>query len=201
MFRKSFLLGLICAVVTLHSGASAQETGSISGWITTTPGDFKEGSYDVNMLYISRRLSLETTADPGAIEYSARFDVNGDGWYDLTSADANGPYVRVWLGSSTGYSPTNMFLYHMTSGANCDVADLNLDGWSELIHSGWNMDSLYIYWGTPSVTDPENYTKLPNGGEAVYVADFDKDTYLDICTGRYIYWGSQRGWISGYSIF
>jgi len=171
-----------------------------SEWIETHWSDFQKGTYDAE-IYISRRLQSETNpTDSGCIEYHPKFDVNNDGWYDLISADRDGPYLRLWFGSSSGYSGGNSIIYPITWGGNCDISDLNIDGYPELIHSGWEMGNFCIYWGTPSGPSPTDTTKLPNDkAEAVYVADLDKDTYLDIITaGHYsgkifIYWGTPGG--------
>ncbi|TET78571.1 VCBS repeat-containing protein, partial [candidate division TA06 bacterium] len=105
-------------------------------WIDTHYSDFMEGIYDAE-IYVSRRLQQEISpSDSGCIEYHAKFDVNNDGWYDLVSSDKSGPSVKIWLGSSSGYSQSNSLTYPITSGGNCDISDLNLDGYPELIHSG-----------------------------------------------------------------
>lgn len=171
-------------------------------WIDTRYTDFQQGIYDAE-IYISRRLQQETNpSDSGCIEYHVRFDVNNDGWYDLISADEFGPNLTIWLGSSSGYSDANCLTYSITSGGNCDISDLNLDGYPELIHSGYRMGYARIYWGTATGPSSTNITSLPNNdAEAVYVADFDKDTYLDIVLAGsngflYIYWGSSSGYSS-----
>lgn len=148
-------------------------------------------------------MQIEANAsDSGAIEYHARFDCNNDGWYDLVSANRNGPDLRIWLGSATGYSAENYLTYPIPfrGSGNSDMADLNLDGYPDLIHSGYTRPYLCIYWGTPTGPSPTDTTKLPSdAAEAVYVADFDKDTYLDIAGAShhqqtYIYWGSGAGY-------
>jgi hypothetical protein len=176
-------------------------------WIETTPQDFMDGWYDP-LLYVSRRLQKEgaNPADSGAVEFYARFDANRDGYYDLISADNSGPLVRLWFGGPTGYQSSNVRYFPVTYGGNCDMADLNLDGWPELIHSGYNSGECRIYWGSQAAggPDPNNYTSLPNGkGEAVFVYDLDRDTYLDvIIAGNFsytlmVYWGGPGGYSSG----
>jgi hypothetical protein len=172
---------------------------SAGAWVDTHFGDFLQGSYDAE-IYVSRRLELETDpADSGCVEYHARFDVNNDGWYDLISPGKYGP-LKVWLGSPAGYSPTNYLEYSIQMGGDCDVSDLNLDGYSELLHSGVYHGYASIYWGTPAGPDPNDVTLLPNdSAEAIYVADLDKDTYLDVAipgiwSEFYIYWGSAHGY-------
>jgi hypothetical protein len=185
---------LLFATVLLMAGSAN------ALWIDTHYSDFQQGSYDAEV-YISRRLQQETNpSDSGCIEYHAKFDVNNDGWYDLVSPSEAGPYLKVWLGSASGYSASNFLSYPITSGGDCDISDLNLDGYPELIHSGYFMRNACIYWGTPSGPSATDTTLLPNdGGEAVYAADVDKDTYIDVvvagCDNHvYIYWGGPSGY-------
>ncbi|TET47383.1 T9SS type A sorting domain-containing protein [candidate division TA06 bacterium] len=189
------LLISVAAAVILLVAVSAEGL-----WTDTHYSDFMEGIYDAE-IYVSRRLQQETSpTDSGCIEYHAKFDVNNDGWYDLISSEESGPSVKIWLGSSSGYSPSNYLAYPVTWAGNCDISDLNLDGYPELIHSGYAMGEACIYWGTATGPSPDDTTLLPNDdGEAVYVADLDKDTYLDIAVAGvwdtlYVYWGSPSGY-------
>ncbi len=178
-------------------------------YLETTPADFRDGQWDP-LIYVSRRLQVESAnpSDSGAVEIYPRFDANRDGYYDLMSAFATGGasgYIRIWFGSATGYSSGNYWQAQSDSGGNMDMADLNLDGWPELIHSGWGNDGgrCIIYWGSPTGYSASDTTKLPNGNaEAVYVYDLDKDSYLDILLAGdngtfYAYWGSSSGYSSG----
>ena len=188
------LIGVAAAMILLVA-VSAEGL-----WTDTHYSDFLQGIYDAE-IYVSRRLQQEISpSDSGCIEYHAKFDVNNDGWYDLVSSDKSGPAVKIWLGSSSGYSQSNSLTYPVTSGGNCDISDLNLDGYPELLHSGVIMHNFCIYWGTATGPSPTDTTLLPNDdAEAIYVADFDKDTYLDIAMAGidgtlYLYWGSDAGY-------
>lgn len=173
-------------------------------WVETTPGDFLDGEFDP-LLYASKRLVLEgDPADSGAVEFYPRFDANGDGFFDLVAATGDvyyqPGYAYIVYGTDTGYSTPDSQAFRIDtfpsdSGGNSDMADLNLDGYPELIHSGWGTGVCRIFWGTPTGPDPTNYTELPNGNaEAVYVYDLDRDSYLDIILAGddgylYVYWG------------
>ncbi|MEO0180210.1 MAG: VCBS repeat-containing protein [candidate division WOR-3 bacterium] len=178
-------------------------------YLETTPAHFSDGQWDP-LIYVSRRLQVESAnpSDSGAVEIYPRFDANRDGYYDLMSAVAiggAGGYIKLWFGSATGYSSGNYWQTQSDSGGNMDMADLNLDGWPELIHSGWGTDGgkCTIYWGSPTGYSPSDTTRLPNGNaEAVYVYDLDKDSYLDILLAGdngtlYVYWGGPGGYSSG----
>ncbi len=170
-------------------------------WNESRWQDFIDGELDPS-LYVSRRAQLEP--DSGCIEFFARFDVDNNGFYDLACADDSGPaprYLRLYKGYPFGYRPESLLVYPIPSAGNIDLADLNLDGWAELIHSGWSTGYATIYWGTPNGPSATNTTTLPYQGysEAVSVYDLDRDTYLDIIIGSsngriYIYWGSSSGY-------
>ncbi|MBM3323109.1 VCBS repeat-containing protein, partial [candidate division WOR-3 bacterium] len=170
-------------------------------WVETTHADFADGIIDPQM-YVSLRGQLEP--DSGCVEFFSRFDVNNDGWYDLGCSDDSGPNLTIYLGSPAGYFPESRLRYGpLGSGGNIDLADLNLDGHAELIHSGWRDGRAAIYWGTPSGPSPFDTTVLDYDGEGedVSVYDLDKDAYLDILVGSsngrlYIFWGSKDGYLT-----
>jgi hypothetical protein len=167
-------------------------------WTESNWQDFIDGEIDPS-LYVSRRAQYEP--DSGCVEFFARFDVDNNGFYDLGCSDDSGPYLRLYRGTPFGYFADSVLFYPIPAGGNIDLADLNLDGWAELIHSGWNTGYATIYWGTPTGPSSTNTTTLPYQGnsEAVSVYDLDRDTYLDILIGSsngrvYIYWGSSSGY-------
>ncbi len=168
-------------------------------WVETTHADFADGIVDPQM-YVSLRSQLDP--DSGCVEFFSRFDVNNDGWYDLGCSDDSGPNLTIYLGSPDGYSPENRLRYGpLGSGGNIDLADLNLDGHAELIHSGWRDGRAVVYWGTPSGPSAFDTTVLDYDGEGedVSVYDLDKDAYLDILLGSsngrlYVFWGSRGGY-------
>ncbi len=170
-------------------------------WNESNWQDFIDGEIDPS-LYVSRRAQYES--DSGCVEFFARFDVDNNGFYDLGCSDDSGPYLRLYRGTPFGYFNDSVLLYPVPAAGNIDLADLNLDGWAELIHSGWNTGYATIYWGTPTGPSSTNTTTLPYQGnsEAVSVYDLDRDTYLDILIGSsngkiYIYWGSSTGYSQG----
>lgn len=178
-------------VVTMHLAIFSVLFGQVQ-WVESKWEDFRDGAEIDPAMYVSRRANLES--DSGCIEFFARFDVNNDGQFDLCCSDfdAGTKYVRLYYGAN----PATCSLMPITDqGGNCDLADLNLDGYAELIHSGHRSNSCCIYWGSPCGPSRTNTTLLPNNNaEAVYVSDLDKDGYLDIVLASdqghlYIYWG------------
>jgi len=174
-------------------------------WIESKFQDFIDGIIS-DGLYVSKGVYQEQ--DSGCIEFCKRFDFNGDGYFDLTSADLAGPYLKIFFGSSQGYSPSNSRLFPVATGGGVFIADLNLDTYPELIHAGHQYeDFCKIYWGTPNGPFPSNYTALPNHqAEAVYVHDINKDGWLDIILSGWepmiltIYFGSRNGYSQSNSI-
>jgi hypothetical protein len=177
----------VCALVGLVSvvlGAT---------WVETSQRDFSDGQFESN-LYVSYR-------DSGTVEFVPRFDVNNDGYMDLVCSEAHGSNVRVYFGDSAGFSPSRSRVYAVPGGAGCDVADLNCDGFADLVHAGWRARNTgTIYWGTNSGPDPTDTTVLPaRTSEATTTADIDADGYLDIIFASedgtsYVYWGSSTGY-------
>jgi hypothetical protein len=163
-------------------------------WNETSRQDFSDGQLSDN-LYASHR-------DGGTVEFEWAFDLNNDGYCDLMCADRTGPYLRVYFGSPAGYSPSRCRLLPIVYGGGCDVADLDCDGHSDLVHSGWH-DRASIFWGTDSGPNPGSPQQLDaDGAETVTVDDLDNDGYIDlIFPGEdgtlAIYWGSASGFSTG----
>jgi hypothetical protein len=141
-------------------------------------------------------------------EFAPRFDLNNDGYIDLITCDIGGPYVKIHWGSETGYQSINQTCFPASGAGDCCFADVNTDGYADFIVSHTNSISrLSIYWGSASGPSPNNVTSIPNSpsvpNEVSYVADLNKDGYLDIITGTYyslytgaIFWGSANGYSS-----
>ncbi len=164
-------------------------------WVETTGSDFQDGSFTDN-LYSSRRAG-------GAVEFIPRADLNHDGLADVVCPDDSGPYLRVYFNSPTGFDSTRRRLYSITGGGGVDLADLDCDGYTDLVHAAWHSRHVVVYWGTSSGPSPDDTTWLRTGGksEAVMVSDFDRDTYLDILATTdsstvCVFWGSDSGFSS-----
>ncbi|GEM_PF-1415539 len=162
-------------------------------WRETSQGDFADGQLESN-LFASFRFG-------GTVEFVPRFDLNNDGWMDLVCSEGYGDHVYVYFGDSSGFAPSRSRSYPVSGGAACDIADLNYDGYPDLLHMGWRAQACgTIYWGTASGPDPQNTTLLPvSKSEAVATADLDRDGYLDLVFASEdgtscIYWGSVAGY-------
>ncbi len=147
-------------------------------------------------------------------------DIDKDGYLDVITC--SGRSVRVFKGTAEGYSEANMYEIDVLDGAPEGtaagalwpaLADLNGDGWLDLVVPvSWQPYSL-IYWGGPEGYSNERCTKLPvDDGLTVRVADLNKDGYPDLVFGSRasyyrntyqegsvtIFWGGPEGY-SGYN--
>ena len=165
-------------------------------WLETTQADFADGIFERNV-YASH-------FGGGTIEFVSRFDLNNDGYLDLFTTDADGPYVRIYWGSISGYSPSNVTLFPTTGADNCDAADIDGDGFSEFLVAHRWTPKISIYWGSATGPNPTNcfdiHTLNPER-QGVFIVDFNKDGYLDIATGQQkamnngtIFWGDSTGY-------
>ncbi len=157
-------------------------------WVETTQNDFNDGRYECN-IYASHR-------GDGALEFVPRWDCNHDGWIDLLSVHVYGGSKIFW-GSEHGYSDNHCKSYSAGIGGGA-FADLNVDGYTDFVVTG--PLCTHIFWGTTLGPDPTDYTRLQEAEEACFIADFNKDGYLDIAFDYAdsktagVYWGSQHGY-------
>lgn len=189
-------------------------------WRETTFEDFRDGSTDP-MMYTSHRAQYEV--EPGCVEFYARWDADNNGFYDLFVAGRSSYGQKLFMGQSgasydVGHTITYLDCqpYSGDASGGIDLADLNMDGYPEAIHSGgWYSPAAYLYWGTPTGPSPSNPTLLPmrtnygNCHETAFVYDIDKDGYLDItvCGGTgtpsqnytRIFWGDETFLYSVYT--
>lgn len=145
--------------------------------------------------------------------YGAVADVNRDGHLDILFDDKR-DYVLIYLGSAGGFSAERTWKVPspgMGEGASINVADLNKDGWLDMI-VGVNAarlrrpETLYVFFGSPQGFSSESQQKLVGGYSAGYtgVADFNNDGHLDVAVSAYsspttrilpmqILWGDGKG--------
>ncbi|MGB9722172.1 MAG: FG-GAP-like repeat-containing protein, partial [bacterium] len=161
-------------------------------WIETSQSDFADGIYERN-IYSSNHAN-------GAVEFVPRTDLNSDGFIELFTSDRDGPNIKIYWGSMSGYSPGNCMLFNTSGGGNCDAADLNCDGYADFIVTH-RFESIRIYWCSPTGPNPGNYFEIsPLNSESCFPADFNKDGYIDIAVGLRtsgygsIFWGSAMGY-------
>lgn len=142
-------------------------------------------------------------------------DLNKDGYLDIIGCCGN--EVRILYGSESGWDDQMRILKPAPEGKPAGalwpaLADLNGDGWLDLIVPlSWQPYSV-IYWGGPEGFSEANVTKLPiENALTVRIADLNKDGRPELIFGSRaschrdvyhegtvtIFWGSAEG----YSIY
>ncbi len=163
--------------------------------------------------------TADTTELPTTGAFSvASGDVNGDGYTDLAFSsyiDDDGTYALdsfVYLGSSSGYSPTDVIALDSVGAYWVRIADLNADGYDDVVlpsyyNGGFNLDST-VYYGSASGPSTSDATDLPTkGAMEPLLVDLDQDGYGDIVFSNarsnatysvdsVIFWGASTGFSS-----
>ena len=149
-------------------------------------------------------------------------DINADGFTDLIPtftthgglAGAEAKNIKlgayIYWGSSDGFDLENRSIIEDTWQFENNVADLNRDGYLDLVLGGYDPwegpqkgepATMSIYYGSARGLSQNNKTSLETkgGSHGLIIADFNKDTWLDIAVHSFgedcmrIFWGSPQG--------
>ncbi len=163
-----------------------------------------------------RRTELPTVgcADPTIA------DVDADGWPDIVFSnryDGGGYSLKsyqvasmVYLGGPDGFSPDDRFDLPTVGAARSRVADLDGDGFQEIIFANAALDVLgadasYVYRGSADGWSEDDRLELPtNSPEGLAAADLDGDGDVDLAFSTWmclldcedisqVYWGDGAG--------
>ena len=148
----------------------------------------------------------------GAVE-AVCCDINDDGWTDLVLANASensvldDPGSFVVLNGPGGFpdKPTWKVPTQRAHGVCC--ADINRDGYLDLIFCGFDNPDVFIFYGTPDGFDTENpaVIRLEDEGKVrkdprwIYLADLNNSGWLDLVVPMisddhsFILWGGPDG--------
>lgn len=184
-------------VATVHKCGGGYECNSLILW--NRNGKFSDGD----------AAQLPSTGGHG----STVADLDSDGHLDIIINDFGDRVTyelpsRVYLGSESGFNPSNFISLDTMGAGESSVADFNADGHLDIVFCNWsdNMGaesegvSAYIYWGSERGFNAQSRSTLPSvfatGGAAL---DFNRDGFPDILINNqggeksYLYYGSAQG--------
>ncbi len=134
------------------------------------------------------------------------YDLNNDGYDDIIFSNSHNDSTvelnsYIYWGSSDNSYSSRMELATVGAVGNT-VADLNSDGYFDIVFSNIQGDYSYIYWGDATNQYSQRTDLETSGAFSSSVADLNEDGYLDIVFANhqngttksinsYIYWGSS----------
>ena len=128
-------------------------------------------------------------------------DLDHDGYLDiLVGCRVGSRQLHIYWGSASGYSSSNQTTVMCPGDANANIetADLNRDGWLDVLVPCYGSSVLVIYWGPNRTHQMVELPAQDDNSHGMSVADFDGNGWLDfVCTGfggsdqSFIYWGDQ----------
>jgi hypothetical protein len=129
----------------------------------------------------------QTLACPGAIAAVAD-DFDRDGWVDLalvgySDGESHELEARIYQGSQDGPSDDRYDTVGTVSALDAAAADLDQDGWPELVVTCGTIDSgdAQIFWGSRDGFTEAARTTLPSSGTyRALVSDLDGDGWEDL---------------------
>ncbi|MBV7336710.1 VCBS repeat-containing protein [Chloroflexi bacterium TSY] len=148
----------------------------------------------------------------GAVEV-LRVDLNDDGLPDLVFANAAENSIRrdpgsyIYLNSQSGFASQPSLSLPTTRAHGVVCADLNHNGYLDLVFCGFDNPELLFFYGSATGFDAANPTRLlmEHQGERfqeprwIYLADLNNDGYLDLVVPQcasdrfFILWGGPDG--------
>ncbi len=165
--------------------------------------------------------SRERRSEVGSdLAISGRFaDLNRDGYLDLALSEwrPGAKETSLLWGGPGDFSKDNRFVFRVGGLRHHHLADLDRNGWLDLVFTSTTNRELFIYWNDEQGFDNARKTRLPTGVSAtVEVADLNADGYLEIIVpnlfdpnpspdkpqsfggspqgNTFIYWGSSEGY-------
>lgn len=171
-----------------------------------------EGDFNFN----TQSSGEETLTEFGQGRFLFTADFNGDGWLDIFVPQITGRNCFILWGGPDGFSTQRMQMLATEGVCNANAADLNGNGYLDLVISGhmaikknvYQESYITIYWGGKEGYKESRKTQLPvYCSNANTIADFNGDGNLDIYSSTYnagrhrdilsqLYFGSDDGTFS-----
>lgn len=156
---------------------------------------------------------LQAIDCPGRSISTSIADFNQDEWLDVAVAATTAEKVRILWGSADGFHAEKISEVPLHSAIDLETADLNADGWADLIVGCYADDTSHahdlgshVLWGSSIGFHQSNSQFLPGLTPIGHcIADFDADGHLDIFSPHYhangtretlpcyLFWGSDDG--------
>ncbi|MBI1913835.1 MAG: VCBS repeat-containing protein [Planctomycetes bacterium] len=142
-------------------------------------------------------------------------DLNRDGYLDLVlepfapEKPGEVDQLIIYYGGPGGFNKSRRVSIPKEGyGQEHVVADVNDDGWLDIITTSRQLNCVRIFWGGPQGFDPKREQRLKvSGPVGVSAADLNGDGYLDLVVSSYndpvsrhrdmgltIFWGSATGY-------
>ncbi len=153
---------------------------------------------------LSRSRGLETYGNTGKLA-----DVNKDGFLDILCVDKRNE-ILIYLGGPDGFSGDHSWRVPVPYPIAVNTADLNADGWLDLIvscaaHYHLQKDTMHVFFGSRDGYRSENSQKLLAEYTPIFtaIADFNRDGHLDVAATGYstskarvipaqVFWGTGK---------
>jgi hypothetical protein len=151
---------------------------------------------------------------PGRVAHPTLADLNRDGYLDMVNAALDGNSSILW-GSASGFGGANRTFLKTDPSNTSQVADLNGDGWLDIVFCGSfsirnrsRKAESYVYFGSANGLLTDAPIKLTGYSTLeVSIADLNRDSFLDLVFSNYsaglnrslpvfVYWGSAEGTFS-----
>lgn len=153
----------------------------------------EEGYLEKNTKYLYPGSAVGEGVENGGL-WPALADLNGDGWLDLVVPISWHSISVIYWGGPDGFSDERRTELPVDYAMNCRVADLNKDGYPDLIMGSrasyfrniYQEGAINIFWGGPDGYSGYNCCVLPSyQSNNICIADFTGDGWLDILVSSY----------------
>lgn len=191
--------GFLDLLGSVGYGSPDGESPGVVVWFGSKQGFFKD-----------KRIRIKTEARP---TQHALADFNKDGFLDVALLIGNKHKISILWGGESGFSQQKVTSWPFLRGGDMNTADLNGDGWLDLVVSSLLIPNslfydfgTYIFWGGVKGFDPTRVQKLiGHGTVGITIADWDQDGFLDVFLPSYkytetreavaahLYWGQRNG--------